>query len=282
MRLDARTGNVVWQVSIGEPTVQALMVEDRVMVALQSGKLVAFDKESGEVRVAAQFPQQLSAAPGYDPRSQKLYVAAGHASLFVLDADTLAAIEVVHVGHAEGMVTVPATPVGDHVIVLENRTAQLALMHVFARNNQGTSLARVGTPVRLNGAVHDPPIRFGRNILIVTEAGAVYVFESDAAGSDEPVRPFAERRVGDRDGVPQYARIAGGRLFVAGGGLAEFTISALRAELNRTWVRNVDDLYIAPPATFGNVIISQRLRRNSVGTIVDAIRLCPPVNRILK
>ena len=176
------------------------------------------------------------------------------------------------------MITVAPTVTKDHVFVIENGATDYCRLHVLARSRQG-KLKKVGKPLRLRGIVVDPPITYGRNMLIATDRGAVYVLESDAANVQEPVRVFAQVHPRNQRTSDHFGLLSGDRILISGTGLSEYEINSARGELTRKWTEHLDDVHVAAPELVGETLITRRRSPAAGDVIVEAARIPPPAHR---
>jgi outer membrane protein assembly factor BamB len=274
IRLHATTGQLQWRADIGETQTAPVVWGDNLLQGNQSGKLFLIDAADGAIRRTATFPQALTAAPGIDRHDHLLFQPGNHSTLYVLDADTFQCIDAVFIGHSDGTITVAPTVTKEHVLVIENGATDYCRLHVLARGRQGT-LQKAGQPLRLRGIVVDPPITYGRNVLIATDHGAVYVLEMDAANVREPVRIFAQVHPRNQRTSDHFGLLSNDRILISGTGLSEYEIDSARGELSRLWTEHLEDIHLAAPELVGDTLVTRRRTPTAGEVIVEASRIPP-------
>ena len=140
MRLEAKTGKLVWRLPLGEAFREPVIVENRLYVAGASGKLYVVDAGSGQANRHALLRQPLEVAPGQGVGRPQLYQVAEHDNLYVLSTDTLECREVLYLGHKRGTITVPPVMALGYLFVVENAGPDFAYLHIIATDEQGLHL----------------------------------------------------------------------------------------------------------------------------------------------
>ena len=103
VRLDARTGALIWRQALEEPIADPpLVLGNQILQATKRGKLLLIDLPSGEVRGTLDLHLPLTRTPVGDESGEYLYVLAESDCLFVLKRDPLECASVVYLGHAAG------------------------------------------------------------------------------------------------------------------------------------------------------------------------------------
>ena len=109
VRLDLRTGALVWRQSLGGPVVDPpLVLGNQVIQATPAGKVLVIDLPTGALRATVDLGMPLARTPVGDESGQVLYVVAEKDCLFVLTRDPLGCEAVEYLGHAPGSVALPA------------------------------------------------------------------------------------------------------------------------------------------------------------------------------
>ena len=272
LRLSSGTGKLVWRLPFGEPIAEPILTDEGLAIATASGKLALVDPNTGRAAPVAQLPQKLTTGPGVDPRNGCLYQVGRHSSLYVLAADTMECRNVAYVGHRPSSVKVPAVAIAGHVVVAENG-GDFCWLHVLVGDANGDNLRPAMQKIRLEGEIHVPMQRFGRRLLVVTDLGALHVYNIDPSAVGQPAREIAKTLPSNRTKGTTYTHIDSGRVFVADNKLARFELQAARGELVRKWVQNSDDIYVSPPRLYGNVLFTVRRNSGSSSTTISAIRV---------
>ena len=278
MRLGAKDGQLVWRLPLGGDIASPVVDDGRIAVALRSGKLTWVDAATGTASPVAELPQQLAVSPGIDPQKGRLYQIGHHSSLYVLSADTLACDEVAYIGHRANSVKVPAISVAGHVFVAENG-GEFSWLHVFVGDANGVNLRPAMQKIRLDDEVNVPMQRFGRRLLVVTDRGALHVYNVDPANTAEPVREVAKTLPTNREKGITYPVMASGQIILADNKLARFELQASRGELVRKWADEGDEIYVTSPQIRDNVMFTFRRQPESSATQVTAMRSSAGSNR---
>ncbi len=272
IRLRARDGQLIWRLPLDDTITPPIVADNRIAIATRSGRLLWVDSESGQAAPVAQLPQALSVAPGVDDQHGRLYQVGEHSSLYILSTDTLSCDEVAYIGHRSASVNVPAISVSGHVFVAENG-GDYSLLHILVADSNGLALRPALEPMRLDGEVVVPMQAFGRRLLVVTDRGAMHVFDVDPGNADEPVRTTARTLPTSRVKSITFPLVDSGRIFVADNKLSRFELQASRGELVRKWVDEGDEVYVAPLQLHQDVVFCARRHPRSTSTQVVAIRV---------
>ena len=144
VRLDARTGALVWRQALGEPIADPpLVLGNQVIQATKRGKLLLIDLPSGEVRGTLDLRLPLTRTPVGDESGEFLYVLAESDCLFVLKRDPLACAAVEYLGHAAGSLPCAPARIGRFLIVPENHAQASSRWRVFVTDEEGAGMTPV-------------------------------------------------------------------------------------------------------------------------------------------
>lgn len=273
--VETRTGKLRWRAPLMDEVTQPIVVGDRVLAAGVSGKLHVLQLSSGEVLGHVAFAQPLGTPPVFDPSSQRVYLVGKHSSVYTLDSDSLACLGVYYLGHAEGTVVAPPRVVLNRVVVLENDGASTGRLHVLAVDEQGVVAAdaAVDDPAtRLDGLGVRPPVVFGKQFAVATASGFVGVYEASSDAQAAAFTPVVQRRSRRRLPNAPYAAMIDGRLWVAGSGLASYSIQAAVNQLRINELAEAfrGDTFVCPLDESDGVLIHVRRRRGRTGVTVAA------------
>ncbi len=272
LRLDARTGKLIWRLPIGEAAAAPLVADNRLLLATASGKLLDVNPQNGTAERHIQVPQGLVAPPALDVSRSLIYVPGEHSSLYVCDADSLDCREVFYLGHRPGTVVLPPVVTSGFVFVIEGGGPSYSLLHVIATNSNGLELTPAIETVRLSGPVSQPMLVAGKRVVIVTDTGEVSVYVADTSTNEDPIRLIA-RRPSSADATMHYAVVQGAQIFVAAEKLIQYELQVSRGELVQKWVDANEDVYVGPLAFINNVLIHQRRREGSYAITVAAVQV---------
>ena len=273
VRVEAATGRMKWRLPVDEPFAEPIVLSRKIIVPLTTGQLLEVNPDDGRSTRRVTLPQPLQAAPGTDSQRPVLYVACEHSNLYVLSEDTLECEEVFYLGHAPGTVDVPPVASMGHVLVVENAGADYSRLHVVATDASGLSLRRAQEPIRLQGHVVVAPARVGRRVIIVTNLGAIYLFEVDRNNEAEPVSIVSKTLPTTSDPLIGYLLADAGQLWVGDTRLTRYQIQAARGTMSRKWVGDEGDTFVGPLQALGNVLFHLRRRKGLPGVSVSAVRI---------
>ncbi|MCO6455685.1 MAG: PQQ-binding-like beta-propeller repeat protein, partial [Pirellulaceae bacterium] len=269
LRIGATTGDLVWRLELPEPFAEPFAAADRIYVSITDGRLLEIDPATGQSTRQARLPQPLSTSAVADDKRPQLYQVGEHSNLYVLSTDTLAASEVVYLGHKAGSVTVrPAMALG-FLFVVENLGANDALVHILRTNASGLEVKTAQKSVRVTGNVLLPPLVLGRRVLLVTDRGEIRVMDIDP-NADTPVSEVASNRATASESVIGYPVVSGGNLWVGDRRLSKYEIQTSRGKLAPQWVKDDGDTFVGPLHVFGTAVIATLQRTGATGTSVLA------------
>src|SRR5262249_48412958 len=113
VRLDARTGKLVWRQGLEEPGAAPPLCQGHPIIQARPGGQVLFiGLPSGALRATTTLGRPLSGTPVSDESGQALYISAQSDCLYVLTRDPLACAAVVYLGHAPGAIACPPARLG--------------------------------------------------------------------------------------------------------------------------------------------------------------------------
>lgn len=275
-RCEARTGNVLWRSSIGEPFSQPVTYRDEIYVSTTSGKLISIDSQSGDARWATQLPQPLERSPGINERPGKLYLPGNHSNLYVLDKRSGTCAESFYVGHAPGTIAVPPVSLqggnGGHVFVFENAGADYANMHVLRCDAEGGGLVVAQAPFRLVGNVTvDPILVLGRRLIVLTDRAEIAVFDIEqTAATSEQVSQVAQQVAAYDSPTSAQMAVDKNQMWVSGTRLARYELQVSTGRVARDWVASEGDAFIGQPKVIGDTLFHARVLRGTTGVRVTA------------
>ncbi|MEM9185500.1 MAG: PQQ-binding-like beta-propeller repeat protein [Planctomycetota bacterium] len=276
VRVNAATGALVWRAPIEDDASQPLVLGDRVLAAGKSGRLHVIDAARGDRLGYVQFAQRLRAAPVAAPGGGRLYLVGDHSSVYTLDAEDMSCLGVYYLGHAKGTVVTPPVLVLGRLLVLENDGATTASLHALGVDGEGVVTKELAADdeasVRLNGLVTREPEVFGKRFAVTTESGNIGVYEASQDEGVAAVTLLATRESRRRLRSTPYTAVMDQQLWVAGAGLARYSI---QPSGNRLPVRDVaepfrGDTFVHPLRVQEGVVIHVRRRRGRAGVTIAA------------
>ncbi|MHB8897563.1 MAG: outer membrane protein assembly factor BamB family protein, partial [Thermoguttaceae bacterium] len=277
LRVDASTGKVRWRLPVGEAfDAHPVVHEGRVYVATLSGRLLTLDLESGNSQGYIEFPQPLRVGPVADGGRDTLYQAGEHSSLFVLSATDGGCRRVIYLGHEAGTIIVPPVRIDRYLLVCENdgvRDSMIKVLDLEAGKADETTTIQPIQQVRLKGHFFTAPIVQSPHVLVVTDSGAISVFQLTGGESKGPLSLSAEGTTSgeDRTELVRYASMAGGQLWIADSQLTQYAVRASASRLNPGWIVNEGSISMQPPIVAGDAVIQVRQRRGMPGVVAAAV-----------
>lgn len=256
LRLDAKTGRLLWRQSLGEPVSDPpLVLGNQIIQAIPSGKLLLIDLLTGALRTAIDLGMPLSRTPVSDESGQNLYVAAEKDCLFVLTRDPLACASVEYLGHAPGSIACPPARLGRYLIVPENHLLNESRWRIFLLDEGGLNLAPV-QQLPVNGWTWSTPASSGSVVWSTGDRGGVSAYAVGAYGSKDPLRPIAKIAPDANPSGPAFALARSEReLWVGSGRSGRYELLADGGKLNASWTLAEAGPALAPPQTAGPLLV---------------------------
>ena len=271
LRIRAKTGQVVWRQLFENRLSEPVIAGNRALVASSGGTLHQIDLETGnEIRYAT-LSQSLYVSPARDSKRPYVYQVSEHSNLYVLSEDSLECAEVHYIGHDPGTVRVQPVVALGHILVAANAGANFAMLHVVATDEHGLELRRAQDSIRLQGHVVVKPIAIGRRVIVMTNLGAIYLFEVGASEEGEaPVTLVATIPPTLEQPMLGYPLSDAGQLWIADNSLIHYEIQASRGEILRKRVSDKGDAFVGPMTFFGDVLFHVRREKGLAGVTVTA------------
>jgi outer membrane protein assembly factor BamB/outer membrane biosynthesis protein TonB len=271
LRIKASDGSIAWRLPIGEPCSNPTVVNDKLFVSTNSGKILEVDAASGQSTRRAVLPQGTTQSAGYDPRRPQLYQLGEHNTLFVISSTSLECKEVLFFGHVAGSIAAPPVATGGQVFLCHNAGPDYSVIHVFSADAEGLNLVKKRDPVRMKGHIVTPPVVDGKRVYVFSDLGEARVFDVDPANVNEPVTELA-RLVGTRkEPVVPYALVIDGKAWVGDERLTMYELQPAKKELTRRWSLFAGDAFLAPPHKSGDTVVAARLRKNVGDVAIGAV-----------
>ena len=157
LRLDAKSGRLIWRQSLGGPCTEPLCVAGRAYVAAESGRLYVIDLATGTRQGYLQFAGPLHVPPAVDRLGEHLYLAGDQASLYSISVKDLKCLGAFYLGHSAGTIQVAPAQVLDKLVVLENDGVATCHLHLFSFDRDG-AIAKLIASRRLAGVASSPPL----------------------------------------------------------------------------------------------------------------------------
>ena len=265
LRLEAKTGRVKWRAPIGEKFAQPVVLTDRVMVSSQSA-LRELDLETGNSTRQTSFPLPLTVPATYDRLARKYYQLGEHANLYVVDEKTMACDNVYFFGHDEGTVEVPPVSAVGFLLVCVNTSNDSSQLHVL-QVKDGVDI-QPAMEFQFEGKILVPPVLFGRKALVLTDRGAIHVYEVDP-NMATPLTQVASVAATYSQSTLAYPLVENSRLWLGEQRFIKYLVLTNKGKLVREFVQDVGE-YIAPIQLYGDVLLQVRRNNGSPGVHVAA------------
>ncbi len=287
MRVEGRTGAVVWRTEIGERFGPLTLTKDSVFVSTLGGRVLQLALEpdvtngvpGGAVVDGVVIPQNLTVGAASDRTGKYVYQAGLQSNIYVLapgeGSEPMACEEVFYLGHRDGSIRVTPILTQGLLFVVENSGNDFSILHVLKPTNRGLELERAQAPIRLRGEVLAALELYGRRgLLTLTDQGEIKLWEVELVEEGEdPVKEIATFDRKTAPGTFSFYLAEKGKLWVGDAGLTDFEVQAQRGTLDRTNAYNAGDQFVAPFALFGDTLVHARVRAGSELVSVSAVNV---------
>ena len=271
LRLDHRTGEILWRTEIGMPMLAPNISGQRVTVTTTDGHVINVNAQSGQVTAAVKLPQTANAPATGSERDPFIYQTGNYSNLYVLSGDDLSPREVFYVGHEKNAVAIPPYLWSGYVLVAVNSGEDCDLL-VLKPTADGLGLTLVQLIPRItNGPITIPFQRYGRWLFVISDNGEMRLLELDAANETNPVRTLASDLLDNRDGHKLFGLTEGNNLWVASKGIVRYRIKRALGKFNRATSDEPTDIFIAPMQTIDDNLLYVRRRLDSAMLSVSLV-----------
>jgi outer membrane protein assembly factor BamB len=227
LKLDSRTGILIWRLTIGEPVSdRPLVLGNQLVQVLPSGKLLMIALETGELQATVNLGRPLARTPVHDESGQHLYVLGRQDSLFVLARDPLSCVSVDYLGHLDGSIPCEPARLGRFLIIPENETLADSRWHIVLLSDDGVKLKPV-QEIAVSGWTWSPPASAGSIVWATGDKGGYEAFAVGDYGSKEPFRSVARLTADASASGPAYCWPQSDRqMWMASGHAGRFELDA--------------------------------------------------------
>ena len=271
VRVARKSGEIAWRCSLEDsPAAAACVLDRQVVVSGASGRLCWFDIETGTPAKAVQLPQNLGVSPVADRRQQHVYQVADHSNLYVWTGSGDKCEEVFYLGHETGTVATPPVLAGRYLIVAENNRMDDATLRILLTDEQGLGIKLI-QELPLEGHVHSPPIAEERSLFVVTDQGAMYLFEMGTPDREAPFAQLIALPPTSKAHVPHHFAVRGDKLWVGAEQLTSYSVQAARGRFTPDWVKQQREISTIPLQLSGNVLFYGRSRSGFDGIALSAV-----------
>lgn len=270
-RVEAASGKLVWRLSIDDELAPPVLVGNSILLAGASGKLHIVNSDTGQRTGYVQFAQPLRVAPAVNPQAGVLYLVGERSSVYTISANDYSCKGVYYTNHARGSVTAPPAVALDKVLLAESDGADTSKVLLYAVDGNGLLTSQLAEQ-RIAGRVVTPPMVEGRRVTVVTDRGAVTVYEVSAGPDGDPLTVLASRAGRSSQPSPPHAAVLDGKIWQAENSLAKYAIAPAG---NRLVAEALDDDYnrsqfVGPLIGRDGVLFHTRARRRRAGFTVTA------------
>ncbi len=256
VRLNSKTGSLVWRQTVGEPIVSPpLVMGNQLIQPLPSGKLMLIDLASGALRGTLDLGVRISGSPVPDDSGQVLYVTAEKDNLFVLGRDPMTCLWVEYLGHEPGSIPCPPARIGRYLIIPENHEINESRWRVLLVSEDGKRVGAV-QQVPVLGWIWGTPAGAGSVIWATGDRGGVTAYGVGAYGEKNPFRLIARINPDAQPSGPAFAFAKSERdLWVASGRSARYELDPEAGKLVQAWSLVEAGPALAPPQSIGGRLV---------------------------
>lgn len=236
LRVEARTGRVLWRQSLEGPTeATPLVLGNDIYQAMPDGRLLLLDLVTGERRGTIHCGKPLRRAPVADELGTHLYLVADRANLFVLQRDPPACVAVEYLGHETGSIACAPARIGPYLIVPVNDGLEEGHWRVFVLEGDGAR-PRPAQRIPIPGWTWNTPSAAGAVVWSLTDRGGLTAFAIGAETESEPLRPIVRLGADPISTGPAFAQARNEReLIVSSGRTGGYQLAPERGTLNPVW-----------------------------------------------
>ena len=231
LRLDGRTGAVLWRLELGEAVERPpLVLGNQLFQVLPSGKLVVIGLETGESRTTVNLGLPLAQAPVNDESGRFLYILGRRDCLFVVARDPLACIAVEYLGHEEGSIPVPPARLGRFLVIAENHLPADSRWRVLLLDDDGK--AKAVQQIDVPGWIWGAPPASGSVIWAAGDKGGIEAYALGDYASNTPLRSLARLAPDAATSGPAFGLATSEReLWLAAGRSGRYELDPDRGEI---------------------------------------------------
>lgn len=273
MRIDSRTGEVRWEVTIGEIFTAPTSSDGSLYVAAYSGLVLRLNAETGEQVAAVRIPKTIKVAVEKSDQGV-VYVVGDDSNIYMLSGEDLACQAVYYTGHRPGEVRIPPYFMSGFLLLAFNGSGgDFCDLNVFQTGQGGTNLQRIQRIKIASGPVTLPPLRSGRLLLYASDNGDIKMLELTASEPEAPVRILIDEKFENRGNEQLFVYNQGSDLWIAGRGLLRYRVQRSLGQMSREQIMNQGDVYLAPLRRLENALYTVRRR---AGTQQISVAACDP------
>ena len=272
IRLDARTGALLWRQSLDEAVIDPpLVLGNQVIQPLPSGKLLVIDLPTGSLRAAVHLGRPITRSPVADEAGQALYVAGESDVLFALTRDPLACAGVDYLGHAHGSIGCPPARVGRYLIVAENHELSESRWRIFVIAEDGVKLSPV-QEISVPGWTWGTPATSGSVVWAAGDRGGAVAYAVGAYGEKTPFRPIARMNPDPFPSGPAFPLARSEReLWVGSGRSGRYELDPEGGKVTASWTLATAGPAMFPPQVAGKLLVLSQQNTEGPGVALWGI-----------
>jgi outer membrane protein assembly factor BamB/TolA-binding protein len=258
VRVEATSGKLRWRQTLEQPVEGPLaLAGNRVLAATRAGRVYAIDAESGTLIGYTQLPQGVDAGPAVLAERGLVFLLGQQGSLYVLSAADGKCRQVIALGHEPGSVAAAPVVVGKLLLVATNDGLDEASLRALSISSDESAPLRAVQTESLKGHVDAAPSVAGSRVVVATDVGAVYVYDTSGADDGKPLKRLGEQAPEGPDATARYALLQPDRLWVAGAQLARYSLG-VDGQVENRQTTDVDSTFLQAPAAAGGAVVSVR------------------------
>lgn len=272
VRRDARSGKLIWRLDLGEPVdAPPMVLGDRVVQTLPSGKVVFVSLETGELQATVDLGFPVTQTPVGDESGRFVYVLGNRDCLFVLTRDPIGCEAVEYLGHGEGSILCPPVRMGRFLIVAENNRPRDGRWRVLVLDDDGAK-PRAVQELPVAGWTWDSPPTSGSIVWAIGDRGGIEAFAAGDYASASPLRSLAKLNPDVEASGPAFAIAPTEReVWIAAGRAGRFDLDAERGEIKGRSTLGRLGVAAAPIQTSSNRVILSFLDDETGGVSLRGI-----------
>ena len=256
IRLDAKTGTLVWRLGLEELVVDPpLVLANQVLQPLPSGKLLVIDLPTGSLRATMNLGRSLSGTPVADEAGLALYLTGLSDVLFVLTRDPLACVSVDYLGHESGSIGCSPARVGRYLIVPENHELTESRWRIFLIAEDGLKLTPI-QQVPVLGWTWGTPATSGSVVWATGDRGGAVAYSVGAYTEKAPFRAIARMNPDASPSGPAYSLARSEReLWLASGRSGRYELDLEGSKIKASWTLASAGPAVFPPQIAGKLLV---------------------------
>lgn len=268
VRLDARTGKLIWRQALGTPIQDPpLVLGNQVIQAAPDGNVYLLDLMSGELRTTYRLGLPLTRTPVSDESGQYLYVLANQDCLFVLKRDPVSCEAVEYLGHAAGSLPCPPARLGRFLVIPENQGLNEGRWRVCILDDDGAKV-RQGQQIAVPGWTWSTPAASGSVIWATSDRAGVAAYAIGDYSEKAPFRLISQFTADAQPSGPAFAFARTEReIWLSGARPGRYDLSIDKGALDKVWSLTGVGPALAPIQVAGSnqvILTHQYLERPGV------------------